>query len=99
MKKNTLIIIVLLFIIENIILFYVINVYTEQKQFKTLTRQSEGLVQVCKHLTISENLFSAIEKLQIYSPQISVSYDNIYLSFQYAKRKSIILISFFLLVF
>ncbi|MFA6304659.1 MAG: hypothetical protein WC669_02870 [Patescibacteria group bacterium] len=82
MKNATKIAIVLiLFVLENLLLWYIADSNFQNKQYQKKLASNQGLTKACKELALSENLFSILQKMKGYWPTADILFDKVHLSY------------------
>src|SRR3989338_6400109 len=69
-KKKFIFMIALLLIIENVVLWYVADFYYQYTTHQIRVDSREGQAEVCKAIPLSDELFSVLEKMHKYHPNV-----------------------------
>ena len=69
-KPKLIIIVIAVLIVENIVLWYGAVFYYQGQLHESRIKSKEGHAEVCKSITIPNNLFSVLEKMDKYPPDL-----------------------------
>lgn len=79
--KSKMTVLILLIILGSVAVFFIGSTYYQYQSYQKVLDANEGLIEACNQVPYSDDLFSTLGKLDIYTPKVFVRSNYIFLDF------------------